>query len=201
VDKIRDVIGPGGKVIRGIIEQTGAAIDVEDDGTVRIASPDMDVNERAIKMIKDLTAEPEVGAIYEGTVVRITDFGAFVEIMPGRDGLLHISEIENRRIEKVTDVLHEGDKVVVKCLRVDPDGKVGLSRKAVLDQQPPQADRPRNDAEAPMGARPYHGERGSGGGERGDRPRGNRPDRGGNRGGRGPRRGPGRPDSGNDDDR
>ncbi|HUT51903.1 MAG TPA: polyribonucleotide nucleotidyltransferase [bacterium] len=179
VDKIRDVIGPGGKVIRGIIEQTGATIDVEDDGTVHVASPDQDVNDRAIKMIKDLTAEPEVGAIYTGTVVRITDFGAFVEIMPGRDGLLHISEIENRRIEKVTDVLHEGDQVTVKCLRVDPDGKVGLSRKAVLDQQPAQEERPRDADGPPPGARPYRGDRGPDRG--GDRP--NRPDRGG-RGGK-----------------
>lgn len=142
VDKIKDVIGPGGKVIRSIIERTGATIDVEDDGTIHVASVNGEKNEEALRLIRELTQEAEVGAIYRGKVRRITDFGAFVEIFPGTDGLLHISELENRRVNKVTDVLHEGDEVVVKCLRVGEDGKISLSRKAVLELQPPST-RPR----------------------------------------------------------
>jgi polyribonucleotide nucleotidyltransferase len=182
VDKIKDVIGPGGKMIRSIVEETGAIIDVEDDGTVKIASADAEANEKALQIINDLTEEAEVDKVYTGKVVRITDFGAFVEIMPGTDGLLHISEIENRRIEKVTDVLREGDEVVVKCIRIDPDGKVGLSRREVLDQQPEGSRKPRgggrgdDDPRAPAGSRPYSGKPRPGGrddksGGR-DRPRG-----------------------------
>ncbi len=128
-DKIRDIIGPGGKVIRGLVEETGCSIDVSDDGTVQIASADGPALEHAIRRVKEITAEPEVGTIYEGTVRSIKDFGAFVEVLPGRDGLLHISQISNERVAKVTDVLSEGDVVRVKVLEVDRNGKIRLSKK------------------------------------------------------------------------
>src|SRR6266545_1874935 len=112
-DRIRDIIGPGGKMIRAIIEQTGVAIDVEDDGTVSIASADDASAKKAIDIIKGLTAEPEVGEFYLGVVRRIVDFGAFVEILPGTDGLIHISELDQKRVGKVTDVVKEGDEVLV----------------------------------------------------------------------------------------
>ncbi len=126
-DKIRDVIGPGGKVIRGLVEDTGCKIDIEDDGTVLIASADGHAMERAIAAIQAITAEPEVGRIYHGTVRKIVEFGAFVEIFPGTDGLLHISQISNERIRRVEDVLHEGDEIPVKVLEVDRSGKIRLS--------------------------------------------------------------------------
>jgi len=132
-DKIRDVIGPGGKVIRGIIEETGVKIDVEDDGTVFIASSDGTAMQRAIDLIQGITAEPEVGKIYKGTVRKIVDFGAFVEILPGTDGLLHISQIGPGRVAKVSDVLKEGDSIDVKVLEVDKQGKIRLSRKEALE--------------------------------------------------------------------
>lgn len=131
VDKIRDIIGPGGKVIRGLVEETGCSIDVSDDGTVQIASADGPALQHAIRRVKEITAEPEVGTIYEGTVRSIKDFGAFVEVLPGRDGLLHISQISNERVAKVTDVLSEGDVVRVKVLEVDRNGKIRLSKKEV----------------------------------------------------------------------
>lgn len=133
-DKIRDVIGPGGKVIRGIVEETGCKINVEDSGIVTIASSDGDSAQKAIDIIRGLTAEPELGAIYTGKVVRITDFGAFVEILPNTDGLLHISQIENKRIEKVTDVLSEGDEVKVKVIEIDKMGRIRLSRKEAMKE-------------------------------------------------------------------
>ncbi len=133
-DKIRDVIGPGGKVIRGIIEETGVKIDVEDDGTVLIASSDGMAMNRAVELIQGITAEPEVGRIYEGLVRRIVDFGAFVEILPGVDGLLHISQIGPGRVAKVTDVLKEGETVMVKVLEVDKTGKIRLSRREVMQE-------------------------------------------------------------------
>ena len=126
-DKIRDVIGPGGKVIRGIVEDTGCKIDIENDGTVLIASSDGVAMERAISTIQALTAEPEVGKIYKGTVRKIVDFGAFVEIFPGTDGLVHISQLSNERVRRVEDVLSEGDEVMVKVLDVDRSGKIRLS--------------------------------------------------------------------------
>ncbi|HSU91615.1 MAG TPA: polyribonucleotide nucleotidyltransferase [Sporolactobacillaceae bacterium] len=133
-DKIREVIGPGGKVIRGLVEQTGCKIDIEDDGTVLIASADGVAMEKAIEMIQAITAEPEIGKIYHGTVRKIVEFGAFVEIMPGTDGLLHISQISNERIRRVEDVLHEGDEIDVKVLDVDRSGKIRLSlREAKQD--------------------------------------------------------------------
>jgi polyribonucleotide nucleotidyltransferase len=133
-DKIRDVIGPGGKVIRGIIEQTGVKIDVEDDGTVHVASADEASANKAIQIISDLTASAEVGKTYLGKVVRLVDFGAFVEIFPGTDGLLHISEIAENRIKDVRDELKEGDQILVKVLALEGN-KIKLSRKAVLREQ------------------------------------------------------------------
>jgi polyribonucleotide nucleotidyltransferase len=133
-DKIRDVIGPGGKVIRGIIEQTGVKIDVEDDGTVHVASADEASAKKAIQIISDLTASAEVGKTYLGKVVRLVDFGAFVEIFPGTDGLLHISEIAENRIKDVRDELKEGDQILVKVLALEGN-KIKLSRKAVLKEQ------------------------------------------------------------------
>jgi polyribonucleotide nucleotidyltransferase len=133
-DKIRDVIGPGGKVIRGIIEQTGVKIDVEDDGTVHVASADEPSAKKALQIISDLTASAEVGKTYLGTVVRLVDFGAFVEIFPGTDGLLHISEIAENRIRDVRDELKEGDQILVKVLALEGN-KIKLSRKAVLREQ------------------------------------------------------------------
>ncbi len=132
VEKIKDIIGPGGKVIRGIQMETGVKIDVEDDGTVHVAAVEGENAERALKMIRDLTQEVEEGAIYEGKVVKLMDFGAFVEILPGRDGLIHISELAHNRVRAVGDVLKEGDVVKVKVLGVDDRGKVRLSRKALL---------------------------------------------------------------------
>ena len=133
-DKIREIIGPGGKVIRGIIEATGVKIDVEDDGTVRIASVDEEASRKAIEMVQRVAAEAEVGKIYKGTVRKIVEFGAFVEILPGTDGLLHISQLAPERVRKVTDVLKEGDEVLVKVLEVDRQGKIRLSRKEALQE-------------------------------------------------------------------
>jgi polyribonucleotide nucleotidyltransferase len=131
-DQIRLVIGPGGKTIKGIIDQTGVAIDVEDDGTVNVASSDSDAVKKALDIIRGLTAEPEIGAVYDGVVKRIADFGAFVEILPNTDGLVHISELAHERVEKVEDVLKEGDKVQVKVISVDREGKVRLTRRELL---------------------------------------------------------------------
>jgi polyribonucleotide nucleotidyltransferase len=147
VDKIRDVIGPGGKVIRGIIERTGVKIDVEDDGRVNVASADEESARRAIAIIQELTATPELNKSYLGKVQRITDFGAFVEIMPGVDGLLHVSEIAKHRVKDVRDELKEGEQLMVKVINIDPSGKVRLSRKALLEG----ADEP-----AAAGAEPAH---------------------------------------------
>jgi polyribonucleotide nucleotidyltransferase len=133
-DKIRDVIGPGGKVIRGIIEQTGVKIDVEDDGTIHVSSADEASAAKALQIISDITAVAEVGKTYLGKVVRLVDFGAFVEIFPGTDGLLHISEIAENRIREVRDELKEGDQVLVKVLAIEGN-KIKLSRKAVLREQ------------------------------------------------------------------
>ena len=134
VDKIRDVIGPGGKTIRSIIERTGVKIDVEDDGRVNVASSDDASAKSAISIIEELTATPELNKTYLGKVQRITDFGAFVEVLPGLDGLLHISEIAHYRVKEVRDELQEGEEVLVKVINVDPSGKVRLSRKALLDK-------------------------------------------------------------------
>ncbi len=168
-DKIRDLIGPGGKVIRGIVDATGVKIDVDDTGRVNVASSDADGLARAIQMISDITAVPEVGKTYLGKVVRLAEFGAFVEIFPGTDGLLHVSEIAEHRVKEVKDELREGDQVLVKVLAIEGN-RVKLSRKAVLREQ---------RAKLGLPEIPESNEGGSGGGrERSDR---------GDRGDRGPR--------------
>ena len=133
-DRIRDVIGTGGKNIRQIVSETGVNIDVQDDGTVTIASNDADAALRAVAMVKWLTEEAEIGKIYMGTVKKVVDFGAFVEILPGTEGLVHISQLAKERVNKVTDVLNEGDKVAVKVLEIDKQGKIRLSRKDALGE-------------------------------------------------------------------
>jgi polyribonucleotide nucleotidyltransferase len=135
-ERIRDVIGPGGKVIRDITAKSGAKIDVEDDGTVMIACVGQEPLAIALRMIEELTQEATIGKIYLGNVRRVADFGAFVEIFPGTDGLIHISELADKRVEKVTDVVQVGDEVLVKCINVDKDGKVRLSRKQAVGHQP-----------------------------------------------------------------
>jgi polyribonucleotide nucleotidyltransferase len=175
-DQIRIVIGSGGKTIKGITEQTGATINIEDDGTVAIASENADAVQRAIEIIKSLVEEPEVGKVYKGTVRRIVDFGAFVEIIPNTEALLHVSEIAHTRTERVEDVLKEGEEIEVKVLSMERDGKIRLSRRALLpvpegmEVRPPSTggggggggDRPRGDRDRG---------RGGGGGDRRDRPR------------------------------
>ncbi|MEP6708293.1 MAG: polyribonucleotide nucleotidyltransferase [Pyrinomonadaceae bacterium] len=138
-DKIRDVIGPGGKVIRALVEETGAKIDVADDGTISIATADSEAAEAAVNRIRGITAEAEIGQTYVGTVSRIVDFGAFVEIFPGTDGLLHISEIADRRIKDVRDELREGQQIIVKCIAKEGN-KIKLSRKAVLREEANKAE-------------------------------------------------------------
>jgi len=130
-EKIRDVIGKGGSVIRSITEETGASVDIDNDGTVRVASVDGESGREALRRIEQITADIEVGRIYEGKVARLMDFGAFVTILPGKDGLVHISQISNERVEKVSDKLAEGDVVQVKVLEVDRQGRVRLSMKEV----------------------------------------------------------------------
>jgi polyribonucleotide nucleotidyltransferase len=176
-DKIREVIGTGGKIIREIIEVTGAKIDIEDDGSVKVSATNADSIDAAVKWIKGITDDPEVGTVYEGTVVKCVDFGAFVNFMAGKDGLVHISELQDGRTAKTTDVVNEGDKVKVLLIGVDDRGKVKLSMKRV-DQETGEKiefdDEPRED----RGERP----------ERSDRDRGERSERGGKGEGRGRRR-------------
>ena len=193
-DKIRDIIGPGGKMIRSIVEETGTKIEVDDTGKVTIASSDEASANRAIEIIQSLTATAEIGKNYTGTVKRIEPYGAFIEILAGQDGLLHVSEIAHERVNSVTDFFQLGDKVEVQVVDVDPDnGKIRLSRKPLL---PPPA-----EGEGGGGGERYEGRGDRGGrpgGDRGGRPGGDRGGRGGDRGGRGGRdhgRGP-RPGSG-----
>jgi polyribonucleotide nucleotidyltransferase len=178
-DRIRDVIGSGGKTIRWIVEETGTKIDVADDGKVTISSTDAKSAERAIDIIKGLTATPEIGTNYKGTVKRIEPYGAFVEILPGQDGLLHISEMAHTRVGQVTDLFQLGDEVEVQVVGIEPDsGKIRLSRKPLL---PPPTE---EELAAARASRPPR--EGGGGGDRG-----HGGDRGGFRGGdrdRGPRR-------------
>ena len=134
-DKIREIIGPGGKVIRAIQSETNTKVEVDDSGVVKVAAASSEDLEAALTMIKDITREAEVGAIYEGTVVKITDFGAFVQILPGTDGLVHISQLANYRVKKVTDIVKEGDTLKVKVLEVGRDGKIRLSHKAVKEDE------------------------------------------------------------------
>jgi len=177
-DKIRDVIGPGGRVIRKIVEETGAKIEVQDDGTIHIASNSMERAEKAIQFIRRLTEDAEVGGVYTGKVKRVLDFGAIVEILPGTDGLLHISQLDHAHTKKVTDVVNEGDEVQVKVLEIDDSGKIRLSRKALLED----TGEGRGETGEPGGERggdqdrrrdgSFHGRRGPGGGHgRQDRPR------------------------------
>ncbi|MDQ5825851.1 MAG: polyribonucleotide nucleotidyltransferase [Chloroflexota bacterium] len=195
-EKIGALIGPGGKNIRGITEQTGTKIDVEDDGTVLVASTDGESAKKAIRMIEGLTKEAAVGEIYLGKVVRILPYGAFVEVLPGKDGLVHISELADYRVERVEDVVNLGDEINVMVIDVDRQGKISLSRKAVLTGEiPAPRDRDRDRGDRPGGG---FGDRdrgprpgGGGGGGYGDRDRGPRGDRpgggGGGYGDRGPR--------------
>jgi polyribonucleotide nucleotidyltransferase len=138
-DRIRDVIGTGGKNIRNITETTGVTVDIEDTGRINIASTNKEACDLAIQMIRGLTDEAEEGKLYLGTVRKIMDFGAFVEIMPGTDGLVHISELDTKRVKTVTEVLNEGDKVLVKCIGIDKNGKIKLSRKEALGLNPDAA--------------------------------------------------------------
>ncbi len=171
-DQIRIIIGSGGKTIKGITDQTGCAINIDDDGTVSVASADSDAVTKAIQIIEGLLEEPEVGKTYKGTVKRVVDFGAFVEILPNTEALLHVSEIAYERTENVTDVINEGDVIEVKVLSVERDGKIRLSRKALLPV--PEGYEERKEERKPRGDR---GDRGGRGG-----------DRGGDRGSRRPRR-------------
>jgi polyribonucleotide nucleotidyltransferase len=192
-DKIRDLIGPGGKVIRGIIEQTGVKIDVEDSGKVNVSSSDQVAAAKALQMIGDITATAEVGKTYLGKVTRLADFGAFVEIIPGTEGLLHISEVAEHRINDVRDELKEGDQILVKVLAVEGN-RIKLSRKAILKEQRAKmgGEALPEGAEAPEGAAvPVAFE---GGHESADEPNfnrgeGSRPPRRDGGGDRGPRRG------------
>ena len=181
-DKIRDVIGPGGKTIRSIVESTGVKIDIEDDGSVNIASSDPDAAKRAIDIINGLTEEAEIGKIYTGVVKRIADFGCFVEIMPGTEGLVHISQLDFNRVEQVTDVVNEGDEIQVRVLDIDRQGRIRLSRKDAM----PGGEGSGSQGDDRDGDRDDRGDRGDRGGDRGgrDRDRG----RGGERRGGGGRR-------------
>ena len=181
-EKIRDVIGPGGKTIRSIVEETGAQVDIEDDGKITIASPDAASAARAQEIIERLTEVPEIGSVYTGQVRRIEDYGAFVEIMPGTDGLVHISEMAPYRVAKVTDLVTEGDELEVKVINIDDSGKIRLSHKAVIVEKPDYDPKKYEGMDAPMPPRRDSGPRRDDRGGRGGRPdRG----RGGSRGGRG----------------
>ncbi|MBI5269827.1 MAG: S1 RNA-binding domain-containing protein, partial [Burkholderiales bacterium] len=169
-EKIRDVIGKGGATIRALTEETGCTIDIGEDGTITIASTDADKAAFAKKRIEEITAEAEVGKVYEGPVTKILDFGALVNILPGKDGLLHISQIAHQRVERVEDFLKEGQVVKVKVLETDEKGRIKLSMKALLErpegmEEEPRFERPRREG----------GDRGDRGGrdrgDRGDRPR------------------------------
>jgi polyribonucleotide nucleotidyltransferase len=133
-DKIRDIIGPGGKTIRSIVAQTGVKVDVEDDGRVFVASPSREAAEKALEIIEDLVKEVEAGDVYIGKVTRLMPFGAFVEVLPGKEGLLHVSEISQRHVPKVDDVLQPGDSVLVIVKEIDDMGRINLSRKRILDK-------------------------------------------------------------------
>jgi polyribonucleotide nucleotidyltransferase len=171
VDKIGAVIGPGGKVIRGIQDETGVKIDIEEDGTVYIAATDGSAAETARSRIEALTESPEIGRIYTGKVVRVTDFGAFVEILPGLDGMVHISQLADYRVNKVEDVAKLGDEIMVMITDIDPAGKIRLSRQAVLQGWTPEQAR-EHDSPRSSGGRPSGGDRG--GDRRGGRPGGDR---------------------------
>jgi polyribonucleotide nucleotidyltransferase len=134
-DKIREVIGPGGKIIRAIQNETDTKLEIDDQGVVKIAAFSQEEANAAVEMIQEIVMEPEVGEIYEGTVVKIMDFGAFVQLMPGTDGLVHISQLAHRRVNKVSDIVKEGDRIKVKVLEISRDGKIRLSHKATLEEE------------------------------------------------------------------
>jgi polyribonucleotide nucleotidyltransferase len=191
VDKIRDIIGPGGKMIRSIVERTGCKIDVEDDGRVSIASVDEAAARKAIAIIEELTATAELNKTYLGKVVRVVEFGAFVEILPGTDGLLHVSEMAHHRVQDVRSEVKEGDQILVKVVSIDPSGKIRLSRKALLEEAQGGAPGPdgggsrsgggpgRHDEHRPRGDHRGGGHQGEyrGGEHRTGAPRGDRPRR------------------------
>jgi len=196
--KIRDVIGTGGKVIREIVAETGAKVDIDDEGIIKISSSDINQIEAAKKWILGIVEEAEVGKVYTGKVVNIVDFGAFVNFMGGKDGLVHVSEMKNERVEKPTDVVSEGQEVKVKVLEIDPRGKVRLSMR-VVDQETGEELEDTRPAREPRGDR--GGEREGGRGDRNRRDRGgDRGGRGGDRGDRGPRRDRGPRGEGKGDD-
>jgi polyribonucleotide nucleotidyltransferase len=191
-EKIGAVIGPGGRVIRSIIEETKASIDIEDDGTVFIGAANEDAARQAIQIIEGLTKDAEVGQIYTGKVTRLMNFGAFVEIMPGKEGLVHISELADYRVPRVEDVVQVGDEIMVMVTEIDQMGRVNLSRRAVLEGETPQAVAERSSERAPAGRRESGG--GNGGGGAGPRRSGgDRPPRSGNGRPSGPPRGDGPP--------
>src|SRR5690554_3027984 len=135
-DKIRDIIGPGGKIINRIIDETGVKIDIEDDGRVAIVSSDGEGSKRAIEMIMNIVKEVEAGEIYLGKVTKIMNFGAFVEVLNGKEGLVHISQLAKERVNKVEDVVKVGDEILVKVMEIDPQGRINLSRKVLLKDEP-----------------------------------------------------------------
>jgi polyribonucleotide nucleotidyltransferase len=172
-EKIRDVIGKGGSVIRALTDETGCQINIEEDGTITIAATDAAKADEAKKRIEQITAEVEIGRTYEGPITKLLDFGALVNLLPGKDGLLHISQIAHERVEKVTDYLSEGQVVRVKVLETDDKGRVKLSMKALLERPPGMEDQPPRERRD-RGDRPPRGE------HRGDH-RGDRPEGGGDR--------------------
>jgi polyribonucleotide nucleotidyltransferase len=202
-EKIGDVIGPGGKTIRAITAETDVKIDIDDDGTVIIASESSEGSDKAIQMIEYLTAEVEIGKIYQGKVVRLMNFGAFVEILPGKDGLVHISELEEHRVENVEDVVKEGDEIPVKVIEIDSQNRINLSRKQAIREMlgKPPVDEDQENRQSRGGGRQMtrrdesksgYGDRGSGGRRGGgDSRRGGGGDRGRRSGGGDSRRGGG----------
>jgi polyribonucleotide nucleotidyltransferase len=134
-DKIKDVIGPGGRVVKGIQLETGATLEIHDDGTIIVSAPDEAQANKAVEMVQGLTEEAQVGKVYLGQVVKVTDFGAFVRIMPGVEGLVHISELADHRVRRVEDVVREGDEILVKCVNIDKSGKIRLSRKEAMEEK------------------------------------------------------------------
>ncbi len=191
VDKIGAIIGPGGKNIRALQEETGTKIDIDDDGTVYIAATSGEGEAIARERIEAVTETPQIGRIYTGKVVRITDFGAFVEILPNIDGMVHISQLDTERVEKVEDVVQMGDEISVMVIDIDPMGKIRLSRQAVLEgwtaSEAMDHDRKGRTGGRPGGGRPGGDRGGRPGGDRGGRPGGGNRG-GGDRGSYGPRR-------------
>jgi len=154
-EKIGAVIGPGGKTIRSITDETRTTVDIENDGTVIVGATDEESAQKALKMIGDLTREVKAGDIYTGKVVRIMSFGAFVEILPGKDGMVHISELADHRVDKVEDVVKVGDEITVKVIEIDNQGRVNLSRRALLEKD--EDYRPQHESRG--GSRPFEGKR------------------------------------------